>query len=472
MVSVVRRYLHRGIRLLYPTTSQDNAYMLFDHHRLPHSALLCRYASVDPDSGVYSKPKNPASVYGSLTRVGGVRMCRNILYTNAKIQGRTIIVMNARLILARAVTVAVRYLSIRRQFRDRDNPDNNRPETAVLDYSTVQIRVLTLRATTFALHYGGTAMRELYERTRSANALDGDRAQLAELHSTSAGMKSLATDLAANGIETCRRAMGGHGFGGGTGLVQLNADYLSKPTVEGDNWMITQQAARYLLNKVGDAMKPKTQSSQSRTEAHLREYNANKEHSRPLGNLENDAAIANAFDWRVSFFAFRAYEAREVQKRSWNSLLIDLYKLSRAYSQSMLVSSFLGGVQNANLSAATQDVLRDLYRLFALYTMDTEAREFQKSGAVSSEILDSLPDRVRELMERIRPHGVRLVDSLAIPDYLLDSALGQYDGKVYEDLFYRAHALNPLNKVTFNPDYHTDELVMGSGDGGKILAKL
>ena len=141
--------------------------------------------------------------------------------------------MNARLILARAVTVAVRYLSIRRQFRDRDHPDESLPETAVLDYSTVQIRVLTLLATTFALHYGGSAMRELYERTRQTNALDGDKAQLAELHSTSAGLKSLATDLAANGIETCRRAMGGHGFGGGTGLVQLNADYLSKPTVEG-----------------------------------------------------------------------------------------------------------------------------------------------------------------------------------------------------------------------------------------------
>lgn len=165
----------------------DNAYMLFNQHRVPHDALLCRYSSIDPDTGEYTKPKNPASVYGSLTR------------------GRSVIVMNARLILARAVTVAVRYLSIRRQFRDRDSTDTSLPETAVLDYSTVQVRVLTLLATAFALHYGGTAMRELYERTRSSNALDGDRAQLAELHSTSAGLKSLATDLAANGIETCRR---------------------------------------------------------------------------------------------------------------------------------------------------------------------------------------------------------------------------------------------------------------------------
>jgi len=52
------------------------------------------------------------------------------------------------------------------------------------------------------------------------------------------------------------------------------------------------------------------------------------------------------------------------------------------------------------------------------------------------------------------------------------SALGRYDGKVYEDLFNRAHRLNPLNRITFNPDYRTDEIVLGSGDGGQILSKL
>lgn len=52
--------------------------------------------------------------------------------------------------------------------------------------------------------------------------------------------------------------------------------------------------------------------------------------------------------------------------------------------------------------------------------MDTEAREFYSSGAVSNEILDAVPSTVFELMQRIRPHAVRLVDAWKIPDYLLD----------------------------------------------------
>ncbi|OAP55197.1 hypothetical protein AYL99_10897 [Fonsecaea erecta] len=443
----------------YGYAPMDNAYCLFNQHRIPHSAMLSRHSRLDPQTGIYTKPKNPSSVYGQLTR------------------GRSVIVMNARLVLARAVTVAVRYLSIRRQFRDQDKPTQPL-ETSVLDYTTVQIRILPLLATTFALHYSGAYMRQLYERTRKDDTtIDTiDHAALSELHSTSAGLKSLATTLAADGIEVCRRSMGGHGFGGGTGLVQLNADYLSKPTVEGDNWMITQQVARYLIKKVKEQIHAPKDKPSGQTEEHIKTYLSAQSPTRKLDVLESDQSIVDAFNWRMSCMAYRAYDAREVQKRSWNSLLIEFHKLSRAHSQAMLVSNFYQAVAGHNkdivLDSATRSVLLDLFRLFALHTMDSDAREFQNSGAVSSEELNELPAKVLGLMERIRPHAVRLVDAWAIPDYLLDSALGRHDGKVYEDLFYRAHVLNPLNRETFNPDYKTDEIVMESGDAGKILAKL
>lgn len=50
--------------------------------------------------------------------------------------------------------------------------------------------------------------------------------------------------------------------------------------------------------------------------------------------------------------------------------------------------------------------------------------------------------------------------------------MGRYDGRVYEDLFRRAHTLNPLNKITFNPDYRSDEIVMNGSKVDSIVAKL
>jgi len=444
------------INAKYGYAAMDNAYMLFDNFRIPHSALLSRYSKLDPETGAYTKPENPAVVYGSLTYV------------------RATIVKHARLVLARAVTVAVRYLSIRRQFHDRDG-DQKGPELGVLDYPTVQIRIFPLLATAFALHYSGQAMAKLYQSTRDEIA-GGKFGSLADMHSTSSGLKSLCTMLAADGIETCRRAMGGHGFGGGSGLIQLNNDYLSKPTVEGDNWMITQQTASYIIKKVQAAMKNPGGKVTDSTDADIKDFIASRrlwEKPYRYDVLASDEAIVGAFKRRAADLSFRAYEERIVKKRSWNSLLIQLHKLSKAHSQAILVENFYNGLTtDTTVPVGARPVLLDVFRLFALYTMDVEGREFFGAGAVSNEQLDLLPQRIQELMLKIRPHAVNLVDAWKIPDFLLDSALGRYDGRVYEDLFNRAHRLNPLNKITFNPYYWDEEIVLGANDGKTILAKL
>ena len=439
----------------YGYAPMDNGYMLFDHHRIPHSAMLSNYSRVEPWNGTYHKPENPAVVYGSLTYV------------------RAQIIMHARLIIARAVTIAVRYGCVRQQFQDRDSNDKKAPELAVLDYTTVQIRILPLLATAFALHYTGEAMHSLYENTR-AEIDRGDFRRLAVLHAQSSGLKSLCTELAANSIETCRRAMGGHGFGGPSGFIQLNNDYLSKPTVEGDNWMITQQTASYLIKRMQAASARKGQP-QDDIKQSCRTYLDKRAQHQPsqLKIFESDDDLVEAFVRRSRDQTYRAHIERNEKHQSWNSMLIRLRKVSHSESQSILVSNFHAALKSNATSSTLQSYLRTLFRLFAFYTMEAEARDFSRAKAVSDDDLDALPAKIQDLMADIRPHAVRLVDGWKIPDFLLDSALGRYDGKVYEDLFNRAHRLNPLNEVTFNPDYRSEEIVMGGGDDiKKIAAKL
>ena len=74
---------------------------------------------------------------------------------------RANIVMYARLVLARAATVAIRYCAVRRQFGDKDAPiyvHGQVIETAVLDYTMVQYRLLPMIAQSFALHFTGFEM--------------------------------------------------------------------------------------------------------------------------------------------------------------------------------------------------------------------------------------------------------------------------------------------------------------------------
>jgi hypothetical protein len=76
--------------------SMDNEYMLFDHLRVPRSGRqsLGPNAEGSDKTGALVRTRLPAIVYGSLTIVPGK------------------IIMHARLLLARAVTIAVRYCSV------------------------------------------------------------------------------------------------------------------------------------------------------------------------------------------------------------------------------------------------------------------------------------------------------------------------------------------------------------------------
>lgn len=211
---------------------------------------------------------------------------------------RANLIHEARFALARAVTVAVRYTAIRHQFPDRDAPES-KSEVAVLDYPTVQIRILPLLAATFALHYAGRAMYDNYQQTRQ-EIERGEFNSLAHMHSLSSGLKSLCTSIAADGIEVCRRSMGGHGFGGGSGLVQLSNDYLAKPTVEGDNWMITQQVAAYVIKRMTSAVETVGKPAVDEMDEQFKSFVKNGGEGRKHDILRNDVDICSAFSLRAT----------------------------------------------------------------------------------------------------------------------------------------------------------------------------
>lgn len=172
--------------------------------------------------------------------------------------------------------------------------------------------------------------------------------------------------------------------------------------------------------------------------------------------LSSDADIVAAFAWRTSFLTFEALKHRDVEKNSWNSLLVDFWRLSTAHSQYLVVKNFYDALQSESLryelDAPTIELLHKLFRLYALHTLEKEASEFYSSAAVTvRQIQLARTKSVMKLLEEIRPHALRLVDAWQFPDWQLDSSLGREDGKVYEDMFHRASVLNPLNGLTVDP---------------------
>ncbi len=216
--------------------TMDNGFLLLNNVKIPHINMLARFSGVDPNTSKYLRPANPNLVYGTLTFI------------------RSHIVLNSGATLARGVTIATRYCGVRRQFQDRDAPSDETGENPVLNYKMVQIRLLPLLAATFALHFTGRGMIELYEenqkrmnaKTDAGQASDSTRAAgpeelnpgsdlLADLHATSCALKAYSSTVAGEGLEVCRRACGGHGYSSFSGIGSWYADYL--PTL---TWVSTQ----------------------------------------------------------------------------------------------------------------------------------------------------------------------------------------------------------------------------------------
>ena len=432
--------------------TMDNGFLLLNNVKVPHANMLARFSRVDPQSGKYSKPTNPALVYGTLTWV------------------RSNIVLQSGSVLARGVTIAVRYCAVRRQFQDID-AKRMEGENPVLNYTMVQYRLLPLLAATFALHFTGRGMIRMYEENQkrmadTSRALDKEQVKssadlLADLHATSCALKAYGSTLAGEGLEVCRRACGGHGYSSFSGIGTWYADYLPTLTWEGDNYMLSQQVCRYLLKSARAVLSGKAGSND--TTRILKDYVSRRDTGAAFDILSSDADLVKAFAWRLAYQTFEAAQHRDEEKRSWNSLLVDFHRLSKAHAQYMVVKSFFDTLEQDSFlksdDGEIKTVLRKLFRLYALHTLENEASEFFSSAATTLRQIQLVRKAVMNLLEQVRPHAVRLVDAWSFSDWQLDSSLGRYDGNVYEDLFHRASELNPLNKVVFDPYPESSETI-------------
>ncbi|KAG0258688.1 hypothetical protein BG011_003146 [Mortierella polycephala] len=414
----------------------DNGCMWFDHYRAPRISLLARYSSVKPGSGEYVKPPNSKLSYGTMVLI------------------RASLVGLARLGLAKAATIATRYSAIRRQFVDKDSPKKMGKEvieTPVLDYSMQQYRLFPIIAAAYACHFTSKEMMRLYY-LNIKNMASGNFSLLADVHASSSGLKSLTTTMAAASIEECRRACGGHGFSSFSGLPLMLQDYAPNVTWEGDNYMITQQTGRYLFKSFRELVAKRASGKFSAsaitnpTLAYMNTYLDNPNLKCPAtssAHFHNPEIQLAAYGHRAAYLVAEAVHALDVEKRSWNSMLVEIYNASVAHCQLILVQNFIMGIRGDMpqpegvaapiLAPTAKAALTDLSDLFALHQIHKQPGEFLTSGYIDAKHVSMMGKAIMDLMEnKIRPNAVGFVDAFAFPDYYLNSALGRFDGKVYE----------------------------------------
>jgi acyl-CoA oxidase len=230
--------------------------------------------------------------------------------------------------------------------------------------------------------------------------------------------------------------------------------------------MITQQTGRYLFKSFRELVakhasgKFTVSQINNPTLAYMNTYLENPNLKCPAttaSQFYNPELQLAAFGHRAASMVAQIVHALDVEKRTWNSMLVDIYNVTVAHCQLVMVQNFILGIRGempqpddepvTPLSASAKEALMDLSNLFAMHTIHKQPGEFLTSGYLDPSQIALLGKAIMDTMEKkIRPNAIGFVDAFAFPDYLLNSALGAFDGRVYERYTEMA-TREPLNRT-------------------------
>ncbi|KAK7091567.1 peroxisomal acyl-coenzyme A oxidase 1-like [Littorina saxatilis] len=390
--------------------SNDNGFLRLDHVHIPRENMLMRYSQVLED-GTYVKPKNSRLTYGTMTLI------------------RSGIVGQAARALSMAVTIAVRYSTVRRQSKI----DPGAGEVQVLDFQTQQMKLLPLVATAYALTVASRNMTAFY-MSATKKIEKGALEELPQLHALSAGLKALSGWEGTEGVEQCRLACGGHGYSHASGIPKIYGNVTPSITYEGENTVMMLQTARYLV-------KCCTMLKQGEKLPTLMRYL-----QQPLGGSSKLNArldldqLVEAYEHRAARLVHEVSEkletaAKQGQKpyNAWNANSVQLVDAATAHSKAYVVKSFVATV--STMTGKLRQVMENVCRLYAVTGIIKCLGEFMEDGYISGLQSATLRKGLTDLLADLRPNAVTLVDAFDFPDGILDSALGRWDGQVYQALW-------------------------------------
>jgi acyl-CoA oxidase len=163
----------------------DNGYLGLDHVRIPRQNMLMGVASVGRD-GSFKKGKQSFKIYYTM------------------LAARAGIVGGGSSFLGRALTIAIRYALVRRQFEvsnassTSSSPGSSNQEIQVLDYESLQMRLFEYLGVAYALNFAGEYLGQLVQDFLSDPSLS------AELHASSSGLKVYTSTAVSAGMALMR----------------------------------------------------------------------------------------------------------------------------------------------------------------------------------------------------------------------------------------------------------------------------
>lgn len=323
----------------------NNGFLGFDKVRIPLNQMLMKNAKVT-ESGEFVKSKSSVLNYGVMTLV------------------RVNIVRDQGVYLSKAVTIAMRYATVRRQ-----SPiEPNSPEPRIIDHVTQQMKIFPGIAKVLVIKAAANNLAQLYLKV-TADVEKGTLDRLPELHALSCCLKAVSTNEVTQTVQILRLACGGHGYLSSSGFNDIYKMATAAQTYEGENTVLLLQTARYLIKVWGLAM---IKQKVPPTVQYLKDYvtkigQREQWNGTPSGILK---ALKAAASGKIGL-AYKHIEERKKfcsAEEAMNQTGIELVQAAELHCQVFFLQSAIEtlGAAAGTLTPALGATFKDLLELYAV----------------------------------------------------------------------------------------------------------
>lgn len=410
----------------------DNGFVMFDNYQIPRTYLLNRSANVTEEgqyvSPLKDKSKRLGATFGALSagRVSITGICSNYL--------------------SLAISIAVRYCAVRKQFGPSESE-----EWPVIEYQVQQGRLFPHLASAYALKIFSTKLFETMQNFHinliSGQSRDKLHLEGTEIHALSSAVKPLCSWITRDAIQDCRESCGGHGYLKMSRLGDIRAEHDANCTYEGENNVLIQQTSNWLLNQWSNVMDGKDVKSPLDTINFLMDNERILQQKFNFTTIEELISPKNLlflFQWLVCYYLKKtSARVQDLKQKGCTDFMVrndsQLFfarTLSLVYGEHAILKTFIERINDPIWKTEEYEVLKNLCSLFGSALLEKRLADFYSGGYASnnSRMDEMLREGIIMLCKDLVKDSVSLVDVLAPPDHIMNSPLGMADGNVYQHI--------------------------------------
>ncbi|KAG0005090.1 acyl-Coenzyme A oxidase [Modicella reniformis] len=414
----------------YSRQGLDNGWIQFTAVRIPRDYMLMKWASLSRE-GHFTPSPNPALSYAAL------------------IPERFTAMDMSQVMLSQALTVSVRYGAVRRQ----GNQDEQ-----ILDYQTHYASLMPGVAFLYSVNVVEKVLTDNWVQIAAYAQTDAAAfmREIPDQHGISCGFKGVLSWFSTEILESCRRSCGGHAYSSYNAIAGLIGDYGVVTTGAGDNVVLLQQSARYLITAVKWAQEGQKLTG---SVSYLNEYqkifsNRKTALEVPRDPLFHEFAV-DALTWVCSKKAVELAAILEAAGKAnfdqaWNANQTELVRLAEVHAWRYFLILYRSGIETHKNKTSVHPMLVKIGQLMDTFALRRYLDLFMEEGYFDGTHAKLVRQLFLDQCKALRKDAVALVDAWAIPDYILKAPIGKYDGNIYPAYF---SAVNAAQKSFDPPAY-------------------